>query len=806
MQAIDYFIIFLYLIATLIIGFMPVIIRKIKDRNENRTKEDERSLEEFHLGNFPWWALGASGMASNVDIAGTMVIAALVYALGTQGFFIEIRGGIVLIMAFLMIFMGKWTRRAVMVENGKKKRVMTTAQWMIFRFGKENGGSFAQVISAVSNIVFSIGAMSYFSIGGGKFIGTLMGIDDRIASILLVILAATYTVASGFGGVIWTDVFQGGLILVAVIYISWLAWTTVTLPESFSVSIPNGDSFIIQNWNFADWSSIFPPIKANLPGDYAIFNLFGGVVLFYLLKTIIDGCSGAGGYMAQRYFAARDEQDTAFLSLFWIVSMAFRWPLIAAFAVLGIHYGLTHSTPITDAELILPTVINNYVPVGLKGLLVACFMAAAMSTFSSIINASAAYWTNDIYEPYLFKKHNPQFRMINLEQDGNQQPAELDINLGRTGNKTINEIKQGKLVFQSQLASILIVVVGLLFSFNLSNINEIWGWLSLGLGVGLGIPLLLRWYWWKFNAYGFAWGTLAGMIAAIVTKAVILPLTNNPQTQEYILFFIPAICSLLGCIIGTYANKLEDPEEYDKVVENFYVITKPFGFWGKFGQGLTREHKFDIAATFLAVPWQLSLFLLGMMVMMKNWENVKILGLLVWLLSIGLYVIWLHPIIVQSRKKKEKIKEQHKRIISSLKETMDGNWLNHSNYSLKIDDDLLLLDVWENGQNNPSKQTPILRLEVVSDIEGNKCQRNKRNYAKQGISYCLFYQPLLLESEQRFLKLYELKGGKSALTKNIRTEKDTPIDISEIDLSIHSNMIKDTLMEILKIGSIPDPV
>jgi Na+/proline symporter len=654
MQPIDYLIILFYLIVTLIIGFMPLLFRKRKDISHFlfnkkdipglwrslRTNDDQQSLEDYHLGNFPWWALGASGMASNVDIAGTMVIAALVYALGTHGFFIEIRGGIVLIMAFLMIFMGKWTRRAVFVENGEERRVMTTAEWMIFRFGKGKGGDFARLISAVSNIVFSIGAMSYFSIGGGKFIGTLMGISDRFASILLVVLAAVYTIASGFSGVIWTDVFQGGLILVAVIYISWLSWTTVTLPETFSVSIPNGDSFIIKDWNFADWSNIFPSVTADFPGNYAIFNLFGGVISFYLLKTVIEGCSGAGGYMAQRYFAAKDEKATAFLSLFWIVSMSFRWPLIAAFAMLGIHYGLTHSSPITDPELILPIVINTYVPTGLKGLLVACFMAAAMSTFSSIINASAAYWTKDIYEPYVLKNNPSRRDQMSLEEQ-NQ-----------------------KLVFQSRLASLLIVATGLIFSFNLSNINQIWGWLSLGLGVGLGIPLLLRWYWWEFNGYGFAWGTLGGMIAAIVTQAVILPLTHNPQNQEYILFFVPAIFSLLGCIIGTYAT----PEEHKtdkKVVENFYNTTKPFGFWGEFGKGLTREHKFDIISTFIAVPWQLCLFLLGMMVMMKNWENIKVLSLVFFLLSIALYFTWLSPIIKKSLKDKREEKLKKMEEISS---------------------------------------------------------------------------------------------------------------------------------------------
>ena len=122
----------------------------------------QRGIDSYFLGdrNIPWWALGASGMASNVDLSGTMIIAGLLYALGTKGFFIEFRGGIVLIMAFFMIFMGKWNRRA---------NVMTVAEWMRFRFGTGKAGDTARIISAVANIIFAVGTISYFAIGGGKF-------------------------------------------------------------------------------------------------------------------------------------------------------------------------------------------------------------------------------------------------------------------------------------------------------------------------------------------------------------------------------------------------------------------------------------------------------------------------------------------------------------------------------------------------------------------------------------------------------------------------------------------------------------
>jgi len=586
MDLIDYIIVGVYLLAIVMLGIFL-------------QGQASSGIDSYFLGDrkIPWWVLGASGMASNTDIAGTMVLTSLIYALGTKGFFIEIRGGIVLIMAMLMIFMGKWNRRA---------QVMTLAEWMQLRFGGGREGKIARIVSAVSTIIFTIGAISYFAVGGGKFLGPLIGFDDRLASTLLIILASIYTALSGFYGVVITDVFQGVLIFVAVIYICAIALQFPHLPETFAISIPGTDR--LQEWNFSEWSSILPPMQVDLPGDYASFNLFGGILCFYLVKVLMEGFGGVGGYMMQRYFAAKSDREAGLLSLWWIFLLSFRWPLVTAFAILGINYGLTNKV-ISDPELVLPTVIATYVPVGIKGLLVACFLAAAMSTFDSIINSAAAYWVKDLYQAYL----NPQAN--------NRQ-----------------------LINQSRWASAIVVAVGLLFSFNISNINEIWGWLTLGLGTGLAVPLVLRWYWWRFNGYGFATGIAAGMVAAILAKAIVLPFLPDPQLQEYLLFLLPSSCSLAGCIAGT----LLTPATELSVLENFFSVTRPFGFWKPIARNLPRdlrakiiaENRRDLLATAIAIPWQLVLFLTGMMLMMKRWDNFQVLFLLLIVLSIGLYFTW----------------------------------------------------------------------------------------------------------------------------------------------------------------------
>ncbi|MFM9025311.1 MAG: sodium:solute symporter family transporter, partial [Planctomycetaceae bacterium] len=530
----------------------------------------------------------------NTDIAGTMVITALIYSLGVKGFFIEIRGGIVLIMAFFMIFMGKWTRRA---------QVMTLAEWMRLRFGDGHEGRTARLISALANLVVSIWIISYFAVGGGKFFGMLMGIDDRAASIALILLTMTYTAASGFYGVVWTDVVQGGLILAAVLYVIVLAMTKVVLPAEFMVSVPDGNGgFEAVRTTLADWSAILPPWTIDMPGEYSRYNMFGITIFFYLVKTCVEGFAGAGGYTSQRYFAAKTDREAGLLSLFWILLLSFRWPLVTGLALLGIHHGMTTGNVI-DPELVLPTVIAEYMPTGMKGIVIACFMAAAMSTFTAVINAGAAYWVKDIYQTFI----NPQ-----------------------ASSRT--------LIWHSRLSTVAIVLLGLAFSMDSININDIWGWITMAFGTGLFVPLLLRWYWWRYNGYGFAAGTLFGMLAAILIRVLKIDLSESMS------FIVPSVISLAGCVLGSLVTA---PTARETLL-NFVKVTRPFGVWGPVVEGLPPaeqeairgEGRRDLAAIAFAVPWQLVLFLLGMVFVLRQWATFAVLLAAFVGLSAGVYWYW----------------------------------------------------------------------------------------------------------------------------------------------------------------------
>ncbi|MBD3290339.1 sodium:solute symporter [candidate division KSB1 bacterium] len=594
MEAIDYIILFVYLTAMVVVG---VLLQK----------RASAGIDSYFLGNrkLPWWVLGASGMASNLDVSGTMINTAWIFALGAIGFFIEIRGGVTLIMAFLMIFMGKWNRRA---------KVMTMAEWMAFRFGKNKEGNIARLIAAISIIIVTIAMITYFAVGSGKFIGEFLGIPAFLgqppqfwAATIMIILAMIYTVASGLYGVVWTDVFQGFLIFGLIIYIIALAFFKYPLPEVFSISVPlkDGGFKLIEGISRQEWTSVVLPWKLNFGPEsaYSIYNLFGIAIIFYLLKVTIEGAGGTSGYMIQRFFAARSDRESGLLSLFWTFLLAFRWPFVAAIAIMGISYGTSHNAVIQDPETVIPIVINNVVPMGIKGLLVAGLMAAAMSTFDSTVNAGAAYWVKDIYQAFI----NP--------------------------NATSRQ-----LMLHSRWATIIIVLLGLFFSIFIKNINDIWGWLTMSIGAGMIIPTLARWYWWRLNGYGFAIGTVGGMIAAIYQRLAF------PDVPEYVAFSFASGISLITMILGTIFTRPTDR----KVLYDFYRETRPFGFWRQIRQRIperilekvNKENRRDIIATFFAVPWQIVLFLTMMMIPMKRWDIFGYLIVILIGLSTGLYFFW----------------------------------------------------------------------------------------------------------------------------------------------------------------------
>jgi solute:Na+ symporter, SSS family len=504
---------------SIIIGFFSLILIAGMIMNKFASK----GISNYFLGGkkIPWWVLGASGTASNVDISGTAIIVAYIYTLGLNGFWVEMRGGTALPLAFLMVFLGKWYRRT---------RVMTEAEFMKFRFGEGTDGKLARTFSAIANLVVTLGMVIYFAKGTGMFVGQFVHfvpdpvLNEYIASGIMMIICLAYTVSSGLYGVVFTDVIQEIMIIITAIFVSVKAFFLVG-----SMSIP--ERFTTFNL----------PFTQEIPG-HPEYHMFTYVVLFFILKGVMEGMGGLGGYMSQRYYAARNEKEAGLLTAEWIILLSFRWTFIMALAILGLS--VSAQVQQVGAERVLPIVISEMLPAGIKGIAIAGMIAAAMSTFDSTINAGASYFVKDIFQA-----------RINPDAD------------------------ETLLVRMSRLSSVVIALIGFVLSMVVPSIDYIWNFINASLLAGMFLPLVLRWFWERLNGYGFAIGTGAGIVASLVMQ--IMQVVQTAQLGEkvvyppYISFPIPLLFSLLGCVIATYLT----PETPEEIRINFLRRPRVGGFW-----------------------------------------------------------------------------------------------------------------------------------------------------------------------------------------------------------------------------------
>jgi len=526
-----------------------------------------RGTEDYFLGGrkLPWWALGSSGMSSNLDVAGTMTIVALITLYGLQGFWIEMRGGVVLPIAVFLAFMGKWHRRS---------EVMTTAEWMLLRFGPGRGGRMARMTAALTYVVLTVAMIIFFLSAGGRFLAEFLPYSETQCAIGIALIAFGYTMVSGLHGVIWTDVIQTVLIGGAAIFVAVTAAGMVT-------------PALLAAWPAADLNTFWPQNGEPRLAPYLPFYAFLAV---WMGKGILEGLGGSGGsaYMAQRFYAARNEADCGKIAMLWTVLFAARWPMVLGFAIIAMQLGMEVDS-FAAAERVLPTVLQSeYFPVGVRGLVLAAMLAAAMSTFDSTLNAGASYVVQDLYRPW--------------------RPNSTERHLVRVG----------------YLASAGLVGLGLGLSLVLGgSVIGVWIGIVMLLFPAFLVPFALRWYWGAFNGEGFAAGIAGGFMAALYFS-----LADPSGWNEATRFLGISVVSAVAAVLGKQGGPPVDPV----VQRTFYEQIRPAGWWPKAWRA---PHRAEIRTNWQrlaqALVWQITTFLLPMGMVLGMWIQVA-LGAVVWLI------------------------------------------------------------------------------------------------------------------------------------------------------------------------------
>ncbi len=613
-------------------------------------KKAATSIEHYFLAGrkMPWWALGLSQMTFWFDMTGTMIITSFLYLLGPRGIYVEFRGGACLVLAFIMLWVGKWHRRS---------GVITGAEWMIYRFGTDKWAHFSRLMSVVSNVVLLLGLLAYSFKGAGLFLSMFLPFSPFVCSLIMMVMTAIYTIESGFYGVIVSDIFQSLCIWLGVGFVVAVAVAALSGVGDFGALAAS----VTGN---PQWLSSVPQIHTPMPTGYEEYSWLFMMMLFYFGKSIIQGL-GTGA--DPRYFGARSDRDCGLLSFLAGWTMVLRWPLMISFASLGIVLvhnlfpdqtvlvqaaalikshggnvpinewpdllanianhpqsfpaeltaGLAHLLGADwpsklsmlnyhgniDPERILPAVLLFSIPAGLRGLILVALMAAAMSTFNAITNATTGFLTRDLYQGYLRKN---------------------------AGNK--------ELIYVTYAFGAIVNLLGFAMAYSTRSINDIWGWITMGLVGGVTVPTVLRFYWWRFNAGGFAIGTLIGLAAALLQR-FFLPFMPEWQQFVYIL-----VIGTAGSILGTYLT----PPTDTGVLQNFYRTTKPFGLWKPLRSLLSaaenlamqREHRNDLIALPFALGWQITILMLPMQLILKQYHDATITAGILIVSLIGLYFFW----------------------------------------------------------------------------------------------------------------------------------------------------------------------
>jgi Na+/proline symporter len=251
----------------------------------------------------------------------------------------------------------------------------------------------------------------------------------------------------------------------------------------------------------------------------------------------------------QKILSTRSPEEASKMSGFVnIILLPIRYTLIISLTALGLIFyhqmNLNNGAGEIDFERILPAVINNFLPVGLVGLLLAGLLGAFMSTFSGTMNAAQAYIVNDIYLKYV----DPKASAI----------------------KTIS---------MNYAVGVIVVATGVILGFFVKDINSMLQWIVSALYGGYIASNVLKWHWWRFNANGFFWGMLTGIITALVFSKYI---DNNQLLYWFPVLFL---VSVAGSVIGAYGA----PPTEIAVLRSFYANVRPWGFWGPVKQAVLAD-------------------------------------------------------------------------------------------------------------------------------------------------------------------------------------------------------------------------
>ena len=522
LTSIDWIIIAIYGICTFLLGTWY-------------TRRAGKNIEEYFIAGrtLPWYVAGISIAVTWFASDAPLAAASLVRQKGIFGnwlWWYEAAG-----VMFLAFFYARLWRRA---------NIITDAEFIELRYSGKQASVLRGFTAIYHGMLRNCVVMGWVILAMVKFSQVLLGWDPWLTIIVCVILAVLYTVASGLYGVVMTDMFQFVIGMIGSIIFAGIVM--------YELGGPSGMVEKVQALTDAPAGALDLLPDSAGHSSLEMFSYFCLIFILWLRSAQGDG------YIAQRLFATKNEKHALYAAfLFTFVGIVMiTWPWIIVGIGSLVYFPISSATAelAADPELAYPMMMAELMPVGLKGLLVATFLAAFMSTMDTHLCWGGSYLVNDVYKRFIYK-------------DGSDRHY----------------------VQASRLSILILVLIAAVAALNMNSIERAWIYI-IDLMAGLAIVWMLRWYWWRVNA----WAEIASMVGSIIIANGSLwgrLLFNmgfiSESSFEMVSRFygsefdmIRAVTILLSCtLIWITVALLTKPDDV-KQLEIFYRRVRPGGWWG----------------------------------------------------------------------------------------------------------------------------------------------------------------------------------------------------------------------------------
>ena len=487
-----------------------------------------KSVDDYFVSgrNVSWWLAGTSMVATTFAADTPLVVTGLVYTQGIAGnwlWWAFLLSGMMTVFLFARL----WRRSGL----------LTDVEFAEMRYSGKPAAFLRGFRAVYLGLLMNCLILGWVTKAMTSIVATTLGVSDQralaICVLFLIPFTGLYVALGGLWGVLWTDLFQFALKMSIVIGVAW-----------YAVSAAGGMSSLLHK--LAEMRAAAGPGAGDATAFFPDFSRpwsQEGLWLLPVLTFVVyigvqwwafwyPGAEpGGGGYIAQRIFSAKDERN-GLLSVLWfnIAHYALRpWPwILTALAAIVLYPRLEH--PETGYML----VVSQHVPPALRGIVVAGFMAAFMSTIATQLNWGASYLVSDFYR-----------RFIKRDADDKHY------------------------VMMSRVSTVILVIASALVSVLLADIRS--GWQAvLEVGAGTGGVYLLRWYWWRINAWSEISAMATALLMTIFLRGVAPFSGSNAVVFAKTALTTSAVTTLVWLIV-TYATKPE-PQQ---VLLKFYRDVRP---------------------------------------------------------------------------------------------------------------------------------------------------------------------------------------------------------------------------------------